>query len=80
MDVMLVDDAVIEMEMDVNDKRGGASSISSIGTFDGHFKQMKLDKVKKTATVSLNDCLACRYTVAVHLLHFSWLHLLCTLT
>ncbi len=42
---------------------GGAISLSGGG---GHFKQMRIDDVKKTATVSLNDCLACRYQRTSH--------------
>ena len=36
-----------------------SSAANQIGGGAGHFGQMKLDPIKKTATVSLNDCLAC---------------------
>lgn len=38
---------------------GGPSSLAPAVAAPGHFDQMKLDPVKKSASVSLNDCLAC---------------------
>lgn len=51
----------IEMEVDLRaPARGSAAAITSAPSASGgHFAQMRVDKEKKTATVSLNDCLAC---------------------
>ena len=54
----------IEMEVDIRSPPRSSSSSSSSTLLPvvgrgGHFAQMKEDREKKTATVSLNDCLAC---------------------
>jgi hypothetical protein len=47
----------IELELDTETQQTLAAYQPAAAI--GHFKQMRIDEVKKTATVSLNDCLAC---------------------